>query len=156
MTTVVPGSDDLRPLHANRFFVEVKSGAGTTMSGVFTEVSGLSVDIKEAASESSSADGEFVKVHASGTVEFSDITLKREFKGERDFYKWAMEDVAKDEKMRGEGSVVLYRRGATEASRWNIMSCWPSKWSVSDVDVSSDDVMIEEVTLQVEQIERVS
>ena len=156
MPTVVPGSTENRPLHANRFVVEIKNPGGTKISGVFTEASGLSIDIKEATSETTGAGGEFTRTVASGTVEYSDITLKREFKGERDFYTWCAETVAQSEEIRGEGSIVVYLRGDTEASRWNIKACWPSKWSVSDVDVGSDDVMIEEVTLQIEQLERAS
>lgn len=158
MTTIVPGDDKLRPLHANRFFVEVKTGKGKKIEGVFTEMSGLSIDIKEAVSEASTLKGDFTRMNTPGTVEYGDVTLKREFHGDRAFYDWLMVDVAtgKESEIRGEVSIVLYARGGEEASRWNLLACWPSKWSVSDVDVGSDDVMIEEVTLQVEQMERTS
>ena len=44
----------------------------------------------------------------------------------------------------------------TEVDRWNILRAWPSKWSVSDLDASTDDVLTEEIELQIEFIERVS
>jgi phage tail-like protein len=42
----------------------------------------------------------------------------------------------------------------TETGRWTFTNAWPSKWSASDLDVGSDDVMSEEVTLQIEHIQR--
>jgi phage tail-like protein len=42
----------------------------------------------------------------------------------------------------------------TELDRWNFERGWPSKWSASDLNAGSDDVMIEELTVAIEHLER--
>ena len=49
---------------------------------------------------------------------------------------------------------MLYDISGTEIGRWTFTNAWPSKWSASDLDVGSDDLMTEEVTLAVELLER--
>jgi phage tail-like protein len=56
---------------------------------------------------------------------------------------------------RTNGAVVVFdMTSGTETGRWSFTNAWPSKWSASDLDVGSDDVMSEEVTLQIELIKR--
>jgi len=45
-------------------------------------------------------------------------------------------------------SIVLYDRLQTEIARFSLKACWPSKMSVSDLSSGSDDVMVEELTIQ--------
>jgi phage tail-like protein len=42
---------------------------------------------------------------------------------------------------------VIYDNAGTEVGRWNFEAGWPSKWSASDLDAGTDDVMIEELTI---------
>ena len=39
-------------------------------------------------------------------------------------------------------------RTGEEVARFNLDRCWPSKLSVSDLQAGSDEVMVEEVTIQ--------
>ena len=39
-------------------------------------------------------------------------------------------------------------RQQTEAARFNLEGCWPSKLTASDLSSGSDDVMVEELTIQ--------
>ena len=55
---------------------------------------------------------------------------------------------------RKSGSIVVYDLAGEEIDRWNFENAWPSKWSASDLDSGSDAVVIEEVTLAVEHMER--
>ena len=55
---------------------------------------------------------------------------------------------------RKEGSIVVYDLAGDEIDRWNFEAAWPSKWSASDLEAGSDSVMIEEVTMAVERMER--
>ena len=42
----------------------------------------------------------------------------------------------------------IYDRQQTECARFSLEACWPSKMSVSDLSSGSDDVMVEELTIQ--------
>lgn len=150
MTTVVPGSDTQRPFVASRFVVEF--GA---LKGVFTDVSGLSIDIEEVESTIVNEQGQQVTRWTPGTVNYGEITLKREFTGDKAFWDWhqQMAEGKRDEGYRN-GSISLYDLNGDLLDSWSVERAWPSKWSASDLDSGSADPMIEEITLQIELLKR--
>lgn len=150
MTTIVPSAENQTPIISSRFAVEF----GTIASGLFTEASGLALDIEEVKSTRITADGKSVTRFSPGTVKYATITLKREFNGDKEFWTWH-DDMCKGKAVYTDGSIVMYGLDGTEVDRWNISKAWPSKWSVTDLDASSDDVVTEEIELQIEFLERV-
>ncbi len=151
MSTVTPSSDEQQSILTSMFALELGSIDITDIQSV----SGLSIDVEDVESKEVGADGRMVTRYRAGTVKYSELTAKRVFTGDKALYNWHM-DVVQGAKPWQDGSVVLYNLDGTEAARWNVMKMWPSKWSVSDLDAGSDDVVTEEVTLQIEFIERVS
>jgi phage tail-like protein len=149
MTTIVPGDDTQQAFISSAFAVEFPGLA----SGLFTEASGLAMDIEEVESTRITADGKTVTRFSPGTVKYNSITLKREFNGDKEFYTWHQE-MCEGKKKWADGSIVLYDLSGAEVDRWNINKAWPSKWSVSDLDASGDDPMTEEIELQLEFLER--
>jgi len=149
MTTIVPGDQTTTAIISSLFAVEF----GTVAEGMFTEASGLAVDIEEVKSTRVTLLGKSVTRFSPGTVKYATITLKREFNGNKEFWKWH-DDMAKGKKLYTDGAIVLFDLDGTEVDRWNILRAWPSKWSVSDLDASGDDVMTEEIELQIEHLER--
>jgi phage tail-like protein len=149
MTTIVPGDEKTTAIISSTFAVEF----GTVASGLFTEVSGLSMDIEEVKSTRITADGRSVTRYSPGTVNYGSITLKREFNGNKEFWTWHNEMCQGLDKYT-DGSIVLYNLKGDEVDRWNILRAWPSKWSVSDLDAGTDDVIVEEIELQIEFLER--
>ncbi len=149
MTTIVPGDATSTAIVSSLFSVEF----GQIASGEFTEASGLSIDIEEVQSTKVTADGKTVTTFSAGTVKYSTITLKREFNGNKEFWDWH-DKMCKGEELFEDGSIVLYNLARTEVDRWNVLKAWPSKWSVSDLDAGSDDVLVEEIEMQIEFLER--
>lgn len=149
MTTIVPGDTSTTAIISSTFAVEF----GTVASGMFTEASGLGMDIEEVKSTRVTADGKSVTRFSPGTVKYNTITLKREFNGNKEFWTWH-DEMCKGLRKYTDGSIVLYDLNGKEADRWNILRAWPSKWSVSDLDASGDDAMTEEIELQIEFLER--
>lgn len=148
MTTIVPGSVETTPLVSSLFNVEFQKAGG-----VFTEVSGLNIDIEEVESVVVNEQGKEVTRWTPGTVKYSEITLKREFTGDRKFWDWHIE-MTEGKQSYEDGAIVIYHLDGTEQSRWTVNRAWPSKWSCSDLDAGSGDAMIEEITLQIEFLER--
>lgn len=148
MSTIVPGDAKTTAITSSTFAVEF----GTVASGLFTEASGLGMDIEEVKS-TRIKDGVSITVFSPGTVKYATITLKREFNGNKEFWTWH-DDMCKGQNTYTDGSIVMYNLAGEEVDRWNILRAWPSKWSVSDLDASSDDVVTEEVELQIEFLER--
>ena len=55
---------------------------------------------------------------------------------------------------RTNGSLSIFNMAGEPLSTWTFTNVWPSKWTASDLDVGSDDLMTEEVTLAVEELMR--
>jgi phage tail-like protein len=150
MTTIVAGSDNQRPFVASRFVVEFGS-----LKGVFTEVSGLSIDIEEVESVIVNEKGQQITRWTPGTVNYGELTLKREFTGDKAFWDWHQEMVRGDRQAGyRNGSITMYDLDASILDSWSIEKAWPSKWSASDLDSGSADPMIEEITIQLEVLRR--
>lgn len=130
------------------FSVEIDSGP----KGFFTDVGGLAIEIGVVEKTDTMTDTTTRK--RPGTTNYGDITLKRTLSADKAFWEWAksIRDGKKD--FRKNGAIVLYDIGGTEVGRWTFENAWPSKWSASDLDVGTDDLMIEDVTLAIEFLKR--
>jgi len=89
-----------------------------------------------------------------GRTKYSEVVLKRGFTPDDKLYKW-FKDVldASTKTPYKDGSIVIYDRTQKEVARFNLTNMWPSKLSVSDLTAGSDEVMVEEVTMQHELID---
>lgn len=119
----------------------------------FTGCSGMSIefdviDFKEGNGSS------VVQRKRAGKPKYSEVTLKRGLTTDKALHDWFAEVVkAEKETPYKTASVVIYDRTQKEVARFNLEQCWPSKLSVSDLSASSDDVMVEELTIQHEFID---
>lgn len=119
----------------------------------FTGCSGLSINTNVVEFKETLATGEIVTRKRPGQTTYEDIVLKRGFSKSTavtDWHKQVRDGVIE----RHNGSVVIYDSTGAEVDRWNFEAGWPSKWSASDLDASTDDVMIEELTITHERLER--
>ncbi len=119
----------------------------------FTGCSGLSIefdviDFKEGNGSS------VVQRKRAGKPKYSEIVLKRGLTTDKGLHDWFKEVVdAEKATPYKNASIVIYDRTQKEVARYNLEQCWPSKLSVSDLNASSDDVMVEEMTIQHEFID---
>lgn len=133
------------------FTVEVAGVAGT-----FTDVSGLSIEVGVIEQQVVGPKGDTITKKVMGTTTYGDITLKRNLSKDKTFYKWAQEVVeGKQATFRKDGAVALHDMSGAEVGRWEFTMAFPKKWSASDLDVGSDDPMVEEITLAIEGLKRV-
>ncbi len=98
--------------------------------------------------------GSIIPYTAPARVKFSDITLERGVTGDRKLYDWFQLVI---EAASGLGVVnPLYRknlalrqqeRDGSTLRRWAIFNAWPNKFTAGDWDNTSDDAVIESVTL---------
>lgn len=119
----------------------------------FTSVSGLGYESEVVTFQDTLADGRIVTRKRPGRINFGDITLKRGLSANNDLVEW-YQTVVDGQVERKSGSIVIYDQVSTEIGRWNFENAWISKWSASDLDAGSDDVMIEEITIAHEYMER--
>ena len=114
--------------------------------GWFTGCSGLSLEFDVTTYK-----------ETNGKKKYSEVTLKRGFTTNMVVHDWFKEVVAAEKPTPYKtASIVIYDRQQTEAGRFNLEQCWPSKMSVSDLQSGSDDVMVEELTIQHEFLDWVN
>ncbi|NCW48421.1 MAG: phage tail protein [Actinobacteria bacterium] len=119
----------------------------------FTAVSGLGYESEVVTFQDTLADGKVVTRKRPGRISFPDIVLKRGLSADNALVDW-YQTVIDGAVERKSGSVVIYDQTSTELGRWNFENAWISKWSASDLDAGTDDIMIEEITISHEYMER--
>lgn len=148
MAVVSPGAVQDAELIGSWFEVKLDNG----ITGMFSDVSGLSIEIEVVDNTLTSKDT--VNRKRPGTTKYSEMTLKRTLSADKAFWTWAKSIRDGKADFRTNGAVMLYDIAGKMIGNWKFTNAWPSKWSASDLDVGTDDLMQEEVTLQVELLER--
>lgn len=149
MAVTAPGESKDLQLIGSWFDISLDNG----ITGHFQEVGGLAIDVEVVEVTDTSKDTTTRK--RPGTTKYGEITLKRTLSPNKDFWDWAKK--IRDGKLdyRTNGAITIYDMAGTMVASWELTNVWPSKWSASDLDVGSDDLMQEDVTLQVEQLKKV-
>lgn len=119
----------------------------------FTGISGLGYESEVVTFQDTLADGKIVTRKRPGRISFPDIVLKRGLSADNALVDW-YQTVVNGAVERKSGSIVIYDQTSTEIGRWNFENAWISKWSASDLDAGTDDIMIEEITIAHEYMER--
>jgi phage tail-like protein len=114
----------------------------------FTGCSGLSIEFDVTTFKEGNGK-KVVERKRAGKPKYSEVVLKRGFTTNTAVHDWFKEVVdAQKPTPYKTASIVLYDREQTETARFSLEACWPSKLSVSDLSSGSDDVMVEELTIQ--------
>jgi len=148
MPVTTPGEAKDVELVGSWFYIKLDNG----IEGFFTDASGFGYEVEVIEKTETKNDTRTIK--RPGTTKYQDITLKRTLSPDKKFWNWAksIRDGTLD--YRTNGSMVINDMSGAELSRWTFTNVWPSKWSASDLDVGTDDLMTEEITLAVEELVR--
>lgn len=135
----------------SRFSIELDNG----IKGFFSDASGFALEMGVTDKKHTTNDGQIGEYKLPGTGKFQDITLKRPMTTDRSFYDWIdkIRNRGSNE-YRTDGALVLYDFANNEVGRWRFTNVWPSKWSASDLDVGTDDPMVEQITLSCNELVR--
>lgn len=126
------------------------SDDGAAVSGSFSEVSGLGVEITPIEYRNGSEDITVRKLP--GLKKFPNIVLKRGITGDVGFWNWIAE--AMDGQVRrADGSIVLLDENRQEVMRFNFRRAWPTKWEGPSLSATSNDVAIETLEICHEGLE---
>lgn len=150
MPVTTPGETKDVELVGSWFTITLDNG----ISGIFTDASGFGYEMEVVETTVATAKGDTRTQKRPGTAKYQDITLKRNLSPDKSFWDWAKKIRDGNLDYRTNGAMVIYDMSGKELSRWTFTNVWPSKWSASDLDVGTDDLMTEEVTLAVEELKR--
>jgi phage tail-like protein len=126
------------------------------------EISGLGVESTPAQEiHGSSRGGRSVRQATPTVVKFTNITIKVIATDDIDLYTWYqkcnedMGDPRSWAQNRKTGSVVAYDQQGSEKARWNIVNCYPCKYTGPTLTASGGDMANETIELVHEGIKRI-
>jgi phage tail-like protein len=121
------------------------------MKGLFLDVEGL-----EAATEIiEAADGGQLLVRKRpGRTACLNLVLRRELTDNRELWDWH-QALAKGVAPRREGTITLLKGAGRERVRFRFSGAWPCRWGITSLSGKGKDLVVEEIELAVERLERV-
>ena len=146
-------------LTASRFYFE----ADGITEKVIKELSGLGVESTPAQEIHGSSKGGIATRQATPTVaKFTNITVKMIATSDHDLYHW-FEDCNKNmggssqwNSKRKNASISVYDQSGKMQARWEIVNCYPCKYTGPTLTASSGDMATETLELVHEGVKRVA
>jgi phage tail-like protein len=149
------------PLVSQSFFLEVDGSVVSMLSGV----SGLDAEVEVVSTTQVGPKGQRQTIKTlGGQNKAPDISLTRMAPVDATKDKlWQWFNDVRDkgmvvgarEKIRKNGSIVLYDTSNAEVSRFNFFNAWPSKISTDALSADGNEIVKETITLVCEKFERV-
>jgi phage tail-like protein len=143
-----PSGSRREPFAAYYFRVSIE-GVGGTMP--FASVQGLSCETEIV--EYRSGDQPNLTKHLPGPTSCGPITLRRGVTANTDLFDW-FQSVANGNLDLRSGSVILFDKQGKDVAQYDFLNAWPAKWSIPDMDSDQSGMIVEELELAVERIEK--
>lgn len=127
------------------FKVEVLGLSNRSDDLRFTEVSGLSFEV---AAEEVPEGGEnrFVQKYP-GRTKYADLVLKRGLLKNSEVWNWLERSVDTLEIEPKDVDVTLLNEDHEPLMTWHLVMAWPVKWSVSDLNATNNNFVVESLQL---------
>jgi phage tail-like protein len=123
---------------------------GTTVSGSFTEASGLEVMIDPI--EYRHGRDDITPRKIPGLKKFTNITLKKGITADLEFWNWILKAM-NGEVQRTEGSITLLDENKQAVMKWNFKRGWPAKWTGPGLNETSNEIAMETLEICHEGLE---
>jgi phage tail-like protein len=126
-------------------------------AGFFTEISGIGSESEVVESKAMGSAGKQTTMKQPGRLKWNDITLKRGITSNMDMWTWrAAIENGEILSNRFAGSIYMLDQTGTAVAQWDFTNAWPSKVSGPAPKSDGNEVGVEEFTMVVEYIYRVS
>ncbi len=143
-----PGGNDREFDHIGNFNFKVEI-EGVTV-GAFSVVEGLQA-ITEVIEFQDGDD--LILRKRPGRTKYTNITLKRGYLGSDELWQW-YKSVADGLVERKSGSIILLGSDRKEIERYNFFEAWPRRYKNYEVEGLGTGVIVEEIEIVVEKVER--
>jgi len=126
-----------------------------TMTGYFTEVSGIGSENAVATHKVVNEAAKEVTIQMPGRTEWGEVTLKRGLTSNIEFWDWReLVVTGKINDARLPVTITMYDRDYSPVVTWELTNAWPSKLSGPSISADSNDFAIEELTIVHEGLTR--
>lgn len=125
------------------------------VEGYFTEVSGLDVEVEVVEHKVMAANNQTIIRKMPGRSTAGEITLKRAVTTNRDIWDWRKTvEEGGVATARTNGTISLLSQEGDPVASWDLVAAWPSKVNATTLDSGSTDVLMEEMTIVFESMNR--
>jgi phage tail-like protein len=124
---------------ACRFYVEMGKAGAKAVQAVFTEVSGLQIEMQVTEYEEGGTNNFIHKLP--GRLKVSNVTLKHGITRSNDFLSWCLSIERRNV------SVVMYDVAGAAVMRWNFTDAYPVKWVGPQFTADSTAMAIETIEI---------
>jgi phage tail-like protein len=135
---------DPYPAYNFQVIVTGVSNDGKAVSGSFSEVSGLEVEVPPILYRNGSEDITQRKIP--GLKKFTDITCKRGITGDVDFWKWIV-NALNGQVLRASGAIVLLDENRQEVMRWKFDRAWPIKFTGPTLNAGTNEIAMQTLVI---------
>ena len=126
-----------------------KVDIGGVTAGYFKGVDGINAELEVIEFQ----DGDdLILRKRPGRAKFGDVTLKKGYIVTPDLQTW-WNDARNGQYTRRDISINLNDNAGNVIRTWNLYGCWPKSWKVNALDGKGNDVVTEEITFVVEELE---
>lgn len=141
------------PLVNFTFALEIQG----VQQGYFREASGFDSENEVVESRHVLPNGQQVIRKQPGQLKWANIVLKRGLTDSLELYKWRKKVEQGDVVgARVSGSVVVYDHMYKEVARFNFVNGWPAKWKGGEFNATANEIVVEEIEIAHEGLERVT
>ena len=149
--TTRPQQSERYPYPAYNFVVSVTNiDSGETVSGSFSEASGMMVEVTPIEYRDGKDAATPRKVR--GLRKVSNITLKRGITGHVGFWNWVLAGINGDVN-RQQGYIALLNEDQVEVMRWDFKQAWPTKYTGPSLNAKNNEIAFETVEVAIEDLE---
>ncbi|MEW8692893.1 MAG: phage tail protein [Candidatus Thiodiazotropha endolucinida] len=134
------------PYGAFNFLVSIGGDDPQDARAGFSEISGLSMEVQVIEYRAGN-DRTESPVNLPGLTRYSPVTLKRGLIGSLDLYEWITESAQSGPGNRRNVTIHLLNDEQQPAFTWKLRNAWVSKYSMSDLDASSNDIAMEAIEI---------
>jgi phage tail-like protein len=125
------------------------SDDGSAVSGAFSEVSGLEVEITPIEYRNGNELNTVRKIP--GLTKYTNLTCKRGATGHVEFWNWIKRSLD-GQVQRADGSIILQDETQVEVMRWNFSRGWPCKYTGPTFNAASNEIAIESIEICIERL----
>ena len=126
-------------------------------AGFFTTVSGLGSETEVVEAQFGDRDGNIVDSKTPGKLTWKPIELTRGITRNMELCDWRELVIeGRVDSARSNGSIAMLDSSGSRVAEWNFFNAWPSDITGPDLDVDSNDVGVEKITIVHEGIKRIS
>ena len=131
------------------FMFAIKVDGAVSVTGYFTEVSGIGSEHEIIEHKVVTDDGHEVVQVIPGRLKWTEVTLKRGITMDMSFWDWRQMVVdGKVAEARSNCSITMFDRNYTAVAQWDFVNAWPSKISGPSIKSDSNEFGLEELTIR--------